>query len=124
MQVRCGQVAYAALTALAFLLPASANAAPPADCDRCFALVRPDGSLIRQRNVQANYKPSPGLYEILFKYPVNKCTFYTQVEGRTGLANVYRISTLGNPVNRTVSISPANVDGSGIDATFSIYVLC
>ena len=117
----------AVLTALALFLPRAADAAPPNDCDRCFALVRADGTLIRHRNVSANFKiaEARGNYEIVFRYPIDRCAISTQVESRRGVVStVYRSSTLGNPANRTASVLTTRPPLTDEDAPFSIDVRC
>lgn len=119
----------AALAALTFLLPAAAGAAPPADCDRCMALVKSDGTLKRSRNVTANYRSGVGHYGIVFKYPVDKCAIAVQSEaGSVGYWVVpSRRSVAGSPANKGIDIVTWVDTSAGyatVDIPFSIYVLC
>ena len=45
-----------ALALIAASLAMPAAAAPPTNCDKCFALVNLDGTLSRKRNVSLNYR--------------------------------------------------------------------
>jgi hypothetical protein len=112
--------------AAVFLLASSlpATAAPPTNCDKCFALVRANGTLSQSRNVSLNYRIATGSYEIVFRYPINKCVVTTQIETFRATSVIGRASQVGNPANRSVSIFAVAPDGATIDVPFGIYVLC
>jgi hypothetical protein len=124
MSYRPVPAALAALALVVASLPIPAGAAPPNDCDKCFARVNSDGTLGAKRNVTSNLKLGPGAYEIVFNYPVNKCYVSTQVESRALTGTVVRQSLRGNPPKRLVDIFFFDRNGSPADTPFGIYVLC
>lgn len=122
MRFRPFHAALAAVPLLAVSLPATA--APPTNCDKCFALVRADGTLSRSRNVSLNYRLGTGSYEIVFRYPINKCFISTQMETFQATSVIGRASQVGNPANRSVSIFAVGPNGTVRDTPFGIYILC
>ncbi|MFO1039556.1 MAG: hypothetical protein U1E45_22145 [Geminicoccaceae bacterium] len=118
------RAAMAALSLLATSLPLPTRAAPPTDCDKCFALVRANGSLVRYRNVLANYRRSTGVYEIVFKYPVNKCFISIQSETLFTSATINRGSSGSDPANQSVRIYMIDYRGISAEGSFGIYVMC
>lgn len=117
----------AALAAFAFAaasLALPAAAAPPTNCDKCFALVNIDGTLSRKRNVSLNYRHATGTYEIVFAYPVDKCYVSTQIQNVIATTVVSRGSQVGNPANRSVLIFTVAPDGGPRGSGFGIYVFC
>ena len=122
MRSRHCHAALAAVSLLASSLPATA--APPANCDKCFALVRNNGTLSQSRNVSLNYRHATGSYEIVFKYPISKCVITTQPEMLQATSVIGRASQVGNPANRSVSIFTVGSSGETIDVPFGIYILC
>jgi hypothetical protein len=86
--------------------------------------VNSDGTLGARRNIALNIKLGPGAYEIVFKYPVDKCYVSTQVESRVVTGTIERQSLRGNPPKRTIEVFFFSSNGSPVDTPFGIYVLC
>ncbi|MFO1068955.1 MAG: hypothetical protein U1E14_10590 [Geminicoccaceae bacterium] len=114
----------AALSLVVAALPIPAAAAPPDNCDKCFAIVTVDGTLAAKRNITANYRHATGTYEIVFRYPVNKCVVTAQIEETNASSTIGRFSQVGNPANRSITIYTIAPDGGPRGSGFGIYVQC
>jgi hypothetical protein len=119
----------AAVSAMGLIVVGAAEAAPPNDCDRCFALVNPDATLLRHRGVSTNYKLNEGRYRIVFRYSINNCAITVSPDNfhPQGAydAQIYRLPTfrLIRNSNKEVLIW-MNVDGVFADQSFSLAVVC
>lgn len=125
---RRSHLAVVALSAMALAAPASVDAAPPKNCDGCFALVRANGTIVKHRNVGTVYKNGPGGYLLVFNYSVNKCVLSANIDSlvmeqnvRLGFISISRAS------NTSVWVDIYAPTGGGVyavDFPFSIVATC
>jgi hypothetical protein len=104
-----------------------ADAAIPKDCNRCFAMVRRDGTLVNHRGVTISRRlTTPGQYIIEFKYPTNRCAVNATIDSLEDSL----INTSANIVVSRNAETPLLVGtvitypGSEIDQPFSLVVTC
>jgi hypothetical protein len=105
------------------------DAAPPTNCDRCFAMVRANGTIVKHRNVGTVYKNGPGGYLLVFSYSINKCALSANVDSlvmeqnvRLGFVSIARAS------NTSVWVDIYAPTGGGgvfaVDYPFTIVATC
>lgn len=116
---------------LAFALGAAvpAFAAPPNDCDRCFAVIRGNGTVVKQRNVPTVYKNEIGQYFLVFTYSIAKCALTASVDSavvgsniRLGLISINRANATGVKIYIYSPSSGGSV--TPVDFPFSIVATC
>ena len=117
-----------ALLLLASSAAAPAFAAPPDNCDRCFAVIRGNGTVVKQRNVPAVDKTEKGQYFLVFGYSVNKYALTASVDSGVVDSNIRLGMTSINRANNTgVRTSIYAPTGGGVipaDFPFSILATC
>ena len=100
--------------------PAISFAAPPSNCDRCFAMVRANGTIVKHRNLLANYKIATGQYRLDFKYNINNCAISSSIDSLVVEKNV-RLGwiSMDRSSNRILNIEIWSGSGSDVfPATF------
>ena len=124
---RKAPLAIAAFAAMALAGPA--DAAPPNNCDRCFAMVRANGTVVKQRNVPTVYKNGAGGYLLVFSYSVAKCALSANVDSlimernvRLGFVSIARASATSVWVDIYAPASGGGV--RAVDFPFSIVATC
>lgn len=108
------------------LASSTALAAPPKNCDRCFAMVRIDGSIVQSRNLQSVSKLGVGLYRLDFKYQTRNCAFSATADTLTpGILPVFVHISLSRVTHRVVDVFVASVPNASLrDYPFSLVVTC
>lgn len=121
--------AIAGFAAMALAAAAPAAAAPPNNCDRCFAMVRANGTVVKQRNVPDVYKNGPGGYLLVFSYSVAKCALSANIDSlvmeqnvRLGFVSIGRTSATSVWVDIYVPASGGAVRAA--DYPFTIVATC
>ncbi len=108
------------------LLPtATGIAAPPADCDRCFAMVRAYATIVKHRGLSANYNMGVGVTDLLFLYDLSGCAITATIDSlvvnstkRRAIVSVNRRSSF------LVRVTVTRTDGTAVDQPFSLAVTC
>lgn len=108
--------------------PAISFAAPPSNCDRCFAMVRANGTIVKHRNLLANYKIAKGQYRLDFKYNINNCAISSSIDSLVVEDNI-RLGwiSMDRSSNRILNIDIWATDGLDsypVDFPFSVVVTC
>lgn len=126
---RKAPLAIAALSAMTLAAAAPAAAAPPSNCDRCFAMVRANGTVVKQRNVPTVYKNGPGGYLLVFSYSIAKCALSANIDSlvmeqnvRLGWVSIARASATSVWVDIYAPASGGAV--RPVDFPFSIVATC
>lgn len=124
---RKAPLAIAAFAAMALAGPA--DAAPPNNCDRCFAMVRANGTVVKQRNVPTVYKNGPGGYLLVFSYSIAKCALSANIDSlvmernvRLGFVSIARASATSVWVDIYGPASGGTVHA--VDFPFTIVATC
>ena len=122
-------LALAAFSAVALAAAAAAVAAPPNNCDRCFAMVRANGTVVKQRNVPTVYKNGPGGYLLVFSYSIAKCALSANIDSlimeqnvRLGFVSIARASATSVWVDIYAPASGGTV--RAVDFPFTIVATC
>ena len=122
-------LALAAFFAMSLAAAAPAAAAPPNNCDRCFAMVRANGTVVKQRNVPTVYKNGAGGYLLVFSYSVAKCALSANVDSlimernvRLGFVSIARASATSVWVDIYAPATGGAV--RAVDFPFTIVATC
>jgi hypothetical protein len=121
------RVALAAVGTTCLVLSGNAVAAAPNNCDRCFAMVRANATVVYQRGVAATAKlgPSPGGYAITFAYPINNCAVSATIDSVSTLTGVPYTSTLVVQRRSTKRVDVFTLLSNVLyDGSFSLAVTC
>ena len=122
---RIAAAATLALAASALAGPAR-SAAVPANCDRCIGLFRNDGSLLRGRGVKSSSHVQSGVYDIVFKYPIDKCVYTGMIASdNTAFAPNLIISAQRIANRYTLRIDTYSINQAAtVDSSFDIAITC
>ena len=123
---RCLALTIFCVVAMAGLAPDAAVAAPPNNCDRCFAMVRIDGAIVHSRYLQAISKLGTGWYRLDFKYQIKHCAINATADTLTpGIPAVFVYISLSRVTNRVVDVFVGNAPNANFrDYPFSLVVTC
>ena len=122
-------LAGAILFAMALLASATVDAAPPNNCDRCFALVQANGKVLKHRYAGTVYKNGPGGYLVVFTYSINRCALSANIDSLIAEQNV-RLAFISISRANNVAVwvdiygPPSGGSVRPVDFPFSIVATC
>jgi len=94
-------------------------------------MVRANGTIVKHRNLLANYKIAKGQYRLDFKYNINNCAISSSIDSLVVENSFHEIRTawigIVRSSNRILNIDIWTTDGLSffaVDYPFSVVVTC